>query len=450
MTRHFLVSVLLFTTVAAAQEPERTVFQDVQVVDMETGSVLRDQTVVVSGDRIAAIGPSDAVEIPQAAIVIEAEGRYLLPGLAEMHGHVPGIGDRQYLEDVLFLYVANGVTTVRGMLGQPAHLELREQIANHEVLGPRLYTSGPSLRGGSVGGPENARRIVLEQAEAGYDFVKVHPGLTRAEFDAAVDAGLETGIDLAGHVSIHYGVGRALEARQATIDHLDGYVRYLIPPESDYSTAQVGFSEVNLVEFVDEDRITQVARETRDAGVWNVPTQSLVEHRVVPEAPAEIARRPEMIYMPPEIIQDWVERNERARGTLSSQNVGMRLLEIRQQLIKALHDEGAGLLLGSDAPQVFNVPGFSIHHELRGIVAAGLTPHEALRTGTIAPAEFFSAEDEFGRISVGLAADLVLVGSDPLEDVAAVSRPFGVMVRGQWLDRSRLDQGLAAIADRYR
>ncbi len=450
MLRYLIIPTLLFFTITTAQEPQSYAFQGVHVLSMDSDNVLRDQTVVVSGDRIIAIGSAQNIEIPGDAVVIEAEGLYLLPGLAEMHGHVPGIDDTQYLEDILFLYVANGVTTVRGMLGQPTHLGLREQIANHEILGPRFYTSGPSLRGGRVGGPDNARRIVLEQAEAGYDFVKVHPGLTRAEFDAAVEAGVEGGIDLAGHVSVNYGVGRALEARQATIDHLDGYVQYLIPPEADHSGTQAGFYGVNLLDLIDEDRITQVARETRDAGVWNVPTQSLIEHRVVPETSAEIAQRPEMAYMPRSMIQNWIQSNERVRGTISSPNAGNRLLEIRQHLIKALHDEGAGLLLGSDAPQVFNVPGFSIHHELRGIVAAGLTPYEALRTGTVAPAEFFEAEDEFGRISVGLAADLVLVEDNPFEDVAAVSRPLGVMVRGEWLDRSRLDDGLAAIAGRHR
>ena len=250
---------------------------------------------------------------------------------------------------------------------------------------------------------------VLEQAEAGYDFVKVHPGLTRAEFDAAVEAGVEGGIDLAGHVSVTYGVGRALEARQATIDHLDGYVQYLIPPEADHSGTQAGFYGVNLLDLIDEDRITQVARETRDAGVWNVPTQSLIEHRVVPETSAEIARRPEMAYMPPSMIQNWIQSNERMRGTISSPSAGNRLLEIRQRLIKALHDEGAGLLLGSDAPQVFNVPGFSIHRDMERMVEAGMSPYQVIASGTRAVGEYFSNEDDFGTISVGARADLAVL-----------------------------------------
>jgi imidazolonepropionase-like amidohydrolase len=123
---------------------------------------------------------------------------------------------------------------------------------------------------------------------------------------------------------------------------------------------------------------------------------------------------------------------------------------VRRELIKALHDAGAGLLLGSDAPQIFNVPGFSLHRELEAVVAAGLTPYEALRTGTANPAAFFDATAEFGTIREGLAADLILVAENPLEDVRALERIEGVMVRGRWLDRAALDAGLAEIAARYR
>src|SRR5690606_32674973 len=177
----------------------------------------------------------------------------------------------RYLEEVLFLYVANGVTTVRGMLGEPGHLELREQLARNEVLGPRLYTSGPSLNDRSVSSPDDARRIVLEQAEAGYDFVKLHPGLTREEFDAAVEAAREAGIALAGHVSEDVGLVRALEAQQATIDHLDGYAQYLVP-EEERRGAQPGFFGLGLGDRIDGGRIPQAVEATVAAGVYNVPT----------------------------------------------------------------------------------------------------------------------------------------------------------------------------------
>ncbi len=452
MLRFLIVPALLFFTIAAAQESENYAFVGVHVVSMESDDVLTGQTVVVSSDRISAIGADGSVEIPDNATVIAADGQFLMPGLTEMHGHVPGDDDRQYLEDVLFLYVANGVTTVRGMQGQPGHLELRAQLARHDTLGPRFITSGPALNGNRVDGPDDARRLVLEQKQAGYDFIKLLRGLTRAEFDAAVEAGVEAGIALAGHVSEDVGVGRALEAHQATIDHLDGYIQYLVPPAVDLSERPAGFYGVNLLDLVDEDRLVQAAIETREAGVWIVPTQALVEHIALPSPTAqEQAARPEMDYMPPDIVAGWIASKERILGTISGiPEGGSRLQDIRRRLIKTMHDEGVSLLLGSDAPQIFSVPGYSLHQELGLIVDAGLSPYEALRTGTVAPAEFFDAEDEFGRIREGLAADLILLEGNPLEDVGAASRPQGVMVRGVWLDRARLDSDLAAIAARHR
>jgi imidazolonepropionase-like amidohydrolase len=432
---------------AGAQEV--TAFRNVAVIPMDTERVLRAQTVIVRGERIESIGTASSVQIPPGARVIDGSGRYLVPGLAEMHAHVPQGDDQGYIEEVLFLYVANGVTTARGMLGAPAHLTLRDRLARHEVLGPRLYTSGPSLNDQSVGSPQDAARIVSEQARAGYDFVKVHPGPTRAEYDAAVQAGAASGIELAGHVPADVGVQRAIEAKQATIDHLDGYVEALAPAER---RAQGGFFGLNLADAADRGRLPALVSATVAAGVWNVPTQTLIEHWPAPSPTVdELLARPEMAYVSPETRDQWA--NSKRQMMSSPGYDGARVLELvtlRRQIVKALHDAGAGLLLGSDAPQVFNVPGFSLHRELEAIIASGLTPFEALRTGTAKPAEFFDATGEFGTLRPGLAADLVLVAGNPLDDVAALARPEGVMVRGRWLDRAELDRGLAQIAARYR
>jgi imidazolonepropionase-like amidohydrolase len=335
------------------------------------------------------------------------------------------------------------------MLGEPSHLQLRERLARHEVLGPRLFTSGPSLNDQSVASPEDAARIVRDQARAGYDFVKVHPGPTRAEYDAAAQAGEASGIALAGHVPADVGVMRALEARQATIDHLDGYVEQLVPESL---SADGGFFGLNIGDVAERGRIPAVVAATVAAQVWNVPTQTLILHwpSASPTVDALLAR-PEMAYVSPDTREQWAQAK---RQIMSAQGYSAErvraLVAVRNELVKALHDAGAGLLLGSDAPQVFNVPGFSLHHELAAIVAAGLTPYEALRTGTANPAVFFDAAHEFGTIREGLAADLLLVTDTPLDDVAALARPDGVMVRGRWLDRAELDRRLAEIAARYR
>jgi imidazolonepropionase-like amidohydrolase len=335
------------------------------------------------------------------------------------------------------------------MLGEPSHLTLRERLARHEVLGPRLFTSGPSLNDNSVNGADSAARLVREQARAGYDFVKVHPGPTRDEYAAAVRAGNESGIELAGHVPADVGVLRALEARQATIDHLDGYVEALVPEDR---REDGGFFGLDLADRADRGKIPELVAATLAAGTWNVPTQTLIEHWPAPSPTLdELLARPEMAYVPPQMRAQWAnaKRQMLAAPGYNGQRV-VELVQLRRELVKALHDAGAGLLLGSDAPQVFNVPGFSLHRELTAIVAAGLTPYEALRTGTANAAVFFGAESEFGTIGEGRAADLLLVAGNPLTDLDVLARPDGVMVRGRWLDRAEIDRRLADIAARYR
>ena len=291
----------LLATAAAAQDV--TVFRNVSVVPLDSERVLEAQTVVVRGERIAAMGPPASTQVPTNARVIDGTGRYLVPGLAEMHAHVPGGNDARFVEEVLFLYVANGVTTARGMLGEPAHLQLRERIARNEVVGPRLFTSGPSLNDQRVNSPEDAARMVREQAAAGYDFVKVHPGPTRAEYDAAVTAAAASGIRLAGHVPADVGVLRAIEARQATIDHLDGYLEALVPASARVSS---GFFGLGIADAVDRARIPELVAATKAAGVWNVPTQTLIEHVPAPTPTLdELLARPEMAYISRETREQW-------------------------------------------------------------------------------------------------------------------------------------------------
>ncbi|MFW6083910.1 MAG: amidohydrolase family protein [Gemmatimonadota bacterium] len=420
-------------------------FVNTSVVPMDAERVLENHTVLVVDERITRVGPADEVEVPDGATRIDGEGRYLMPGLAEMHAHIPGAdASPPYLENTLFLYLANGITTIRGMLGEPAHLDLRERAARGDLLSPRIYTSGPSLNGNSVSSAEQAREMVREQAAAGYDFLKLHPGLTRAEFDAIDEEADEADIDFAGHVSLDVGLERTLEARQATIDHLDGYVEAMAGPGAPASQ----FFGLNLVDRVDLEVLPELAGETARAGVWNVPTQALFPDFL--GDPAELRRRADVRYVPPGMVDGWADavRQQQAGPLLSPEN-GLRFLEVRREILKALHDAGAGILLGSDAPQVFNVPGFSMHEELEEYVRAGLTPYEALRTGTVNVAVFYGAEAERGTVAEGRVADLVLLRGNPLEDVANVRDPAGVMVRGRWLSGPAIEERLNAIADGY-
>ena len=421
-----------------------TAFINVNVVPMTGETIARDQTVIVVDGVIAVIGDVDTVPVPDDAVVVDGTDRYLMPGLAEMHAHVPDVGTDN-LDRVLTLFVANGVTTIRGMLGRPAHLVLRQELQDGRRFGPRLYTSGPSLNGNSVNGPADGGRQVRAQHSAGYDFVKIHPGLTAAEFYAIADAANELGMPFAGHVPVAVGVEGALDAGMATIDHLDGYVAALMPPGKDSSGGYGGFFDVLVAGQAEEERIAGIVAQTVAAGTRNVPTQSLVEQLVNDVSVAELVNRPENRYMPQETVRQWADAKERQLGERGfSPQVGAEAIALRRQIVRALHEGGAGLLLGSDAPQIFNVPGFSLHHELAFLVAAGLSPYEALHTGTAAVAEFLGTNT--GYVAVGRDADLLMLDADPLADITNSRRVYGVMVRGEWFDYRALQERLARFA----
>jgi imidazolonepropionase-like amidohydrolase len=305
------LTLLLLTIVGCnAASAASTAIINVNVVPMHTETVIPAQTVIVEDGLISVIGSVDEVPVPEGAEVVDGTDRYLMPGLAEMHAHVPGTAS-QNLDRVLTLFAANGVTTIRGMLGQASHLELRQSLLSGDVFGPRLITSGPSMNGSSVSNVADGIARVQAQHAAGYDFIKIHPGLSADEFMAIAATANELGIPFAGHVPVAVGVENALSAGIATIDHLDGYMAALMPANSDQSGGYGGFLDVLLAEHVNEQRVPELAADTVIAGTWNVPTESLFEHRVSNVSIAELSNRPEMSYMPAATVEQWISSKQR-------------------------------------------------------------------------------------------------------------------------------------------
>jgi imidazolonepropionase-like amidohydrolase len=447
--RHTAFSAAVLLSPPPAKAPDSVVaFVDVTVIPMDRQRSLPHQTVLVGGGRILAIGPTDRVKVSAGGLRVDGRGKFLIPGLAEMHAHIPGgQASDSTVERTLFLYVAGGITTIRGMLGHPRHLDLRGRAARGELISPTIYTSGPSFNGNSVRIPESATKMVAEQKAAGYDFLKIHPGIEREVFDSLAATAQRVGIKLAGHVPLAVGLQRALEARYASIDHLDGYVEAMVRKDSPISPAQSEFFGLNLGEQLDASRLPALVEATRKAGVWNVPTQMLMENLVPGVGVEELARRPEMRYVAASTLSQWAEeKSSLLEETGSSPKSVQMTMETRRKLIKALHAGGAGLLLGSDAPQIYNVPGFSTHRELETLVAAGLTPYQALETGTRNVAVFFGTLASTGTIEVGKRADLILLDADPLKDVRNTTRRAGVMLAGRWLPRAAIETQLEAIA----
>ncbi|MDX1570009.1 MAG: amidohydrolase family protein [Xanthomonadales bacterium] len=439
--RRILASIAF--ALAAGTVQGDVLFENVEVITMEDESVRKDRHVLVRGDTIVSI-----TEAPPATgddvIRIDGDGRFLMPGLAEMHAHIPSTANRQNAEDVLFLYLSQGLTTVRGMLGEPGHLELRQQAAAGTIDAPRIYTSGPSLNGNTVESPEQAESMVRAQHAAGYDHIKIHPGLSTAEFDALAATALELDMPFVGHVSSAYGAPHAIAVGMTGIDHLDGFITALVP--ADEVTPDPGFFGLNHAKSADAGKISEFAQTVAQAGTWVVPTETLMVNLVGPEEADSLLSQPGMEFVGTAAKAQW--RQAKAQFSAVDRAAANRFLELRRALLVALHEAGTNIALGSDAPQVFNVPGFSAHRELELYVDAGLSPFEALRTGTVNVGRYFSADR--GTVAPGQAADLLLLAANPLEDIRNTRQVSGVMVAGRWYDAATIRAKLEEIKERIR
>jgi hypothetical protein len=302
-------------------------------------------------------------------------------------------------------------------------------------VSPRIYTSGPSFNGNSVPTKEAAIAAVAAQKAAGYDLLKIHPGVRRDVFDSLAAKADELKIPFAGHVPLDVGLQRALEARYRSIDHVDGYVEAL----SDKPTTSEFFG-INLVNGLDESKIPALVQATKAAGTWIVPTQVLFDNLVGPESTDAMAKWPDMEFAAPAgVVQKWIAQKQAMMKYPAADRE--KFLAVRRRIIKALHDGGVPFALGSDAPQWWNVPGFSTHRELQSMVRAGLTPYQALRTGTVNIGTYFGTTD-LGTIAKGQRADLLLLDANPLQDITNTMRIAGVMLNGRWLPKSEFDKRL--------
>ena len=415
-----------------SQEPV-VAFVDVHVLPMNRDGVLDHQTVVVRGNRVTTVGPVAQVHVVAGATVIDGRGKYLMPGLGEMHGHLPNPGaGAELTENVLFLYVANGVTTVRGMQGALAHLELKARIARGELLGPRLWVPGPPLTGNAAPTPQIGRRLVEEQQAAGFDHLKIHEGLTRETYDTIVATAKRVGMRFAGHVPDSVGVYHVLESGQASIDHLDNYVETVGGPDS-----------------ADDARIAQVVTATCSARAWTVPTMALWETLLGTEDSASLAARPELRYVPQAWRTNWAQQLAQLRRSPPPPKERIATLALRRRILKALQNAGCPIAVGTDSPQLYSVPGFSMLREMRSMSAAGLSTQQILREATWDVARYFGAEQEVGSVGVGQRADLLLLNGNPLSDLANVGRRAGVMVNGRWLAEPEIEARLERIAAAY-
>ena len=471
MMRKMLAFLLLLSTLAGAAQaqPARgrvAVFENVNVIPMDRERVLRGQTVVVRDGLIAEMGDARRVRAPRGAQRIDGRGKYLLPGLVDMHTHLFSDDDfpEELAGDELALMLANGVTTIRLMIGTPEHLALRGRVEAGDLLGPALYVASPELtgrapRGGVFNGrtvktTAEARAAVRDFKAAGYDFIKLTTDITPEVYDAVTEAARESGIRVVGHVDLRVGLRRALAAGQQ-IEHLDSYMEAVL---RDDAPTKVSVSDVGVwrkpnwqsLDYVDDRKVEEVARATAAAGIYTCPTLTFFKLSFAVEpSDEEVRARPDYRFFPQSLRESRHAALRRFWTEPPSAERRQRYQSVRDRLVKAIHEAGGKIMAGSDTPELFLLYGFTLHRELHNLVEAGLTPYAALAAATRNPAEYLRALDRFGTVARGRRADLLLLEANPLDSIANTERRAGVMVRGRWLPEAELRAARDRAAEKF-
>jgi imidazolonepropionase-like amidohydrolase len=422
---------------------------DVTVIPMTHERTLAHHTVILRGGRIEALGPASTLPSPPDARVVDGRGRYLLPALMDMHTHLTDSVE-------LGAYAAHGVGLVRNMWGNPTHLEWRAAQRQGRLFAPELVTSGPMIDGAPpawpgaavVTTPQQARREVQLQQEAGYDLIKAYDHLSPEVWHALVDEAQRLGMKVAGHPPIAVGVTQAVQGGQVSVEHLYGIEALAKWPEAPPARVDTRLERRQAWRAVDPARLDNVAQALAAAKAWVCPTL-VTFHHFVPRPEADRRYRgPNSRLDAPSWWRKWDPNVVFERPVTAELARHEHLAnQARQKTVAALHRAGVRLLLGTDAGNPYVRHGAAVAEELELLVQAGLTPLEALRTATSGPAEYLGRLGERGAIAPGLVADLILVGQDPLAEVGTLRRPEAVILGGRYYDRAELDRRLQALAE---
>lgn len=435
------LAALALLTLGAAPPPTVTVFEHANLVPMDRERVLRDQRVIVRDGRIAAIGRN--LPIPSGASVIDARGRWLSPGLADMHIH-------SETQDELAIYLANGVTSVLAMGGSRQRLvgKTVSRASRGEIASPHIYTSflvdgSADYNGFVLKTPEQARALPALAKAQGYDFIKVYVGLAPPVFAALADAARAADIPLIGHGVYAVRIDRQLAAGQVMIAHLEEFFySYLFPP------GQGGGENVPADARI-ADAVALAKRHDATITADPLTYRTIAMLAGHPELGPAIFARPEFAQLPEERRSQW-----RTSDYFAKTAKLMPRADFLRRLVKAFADGDVRLILGTDAPTIPGLyPGVSVHDQLAELRAAGLTPYQALKTATASPGDFIfriKGGAPFGRIAVGQRADLIMSAANPLQNMATLRDPLGVMVAGLWRDRRALAGLKQEVLQRYR
>jgi hypothetical protein len=461
-----LIGLVAFACSPGARDPgvppaSAIAITHVTVIDVTGGPGRTDAIVVVRGNRISSIAASDSAPVPVDARVVDGRGKFLIPGLWDMHVHAawPNAADA-----VAELFVANGVTGVRDMWGDPSVIrDWRSEVARRDGKHPRIVAAGNLVDGPEAVWPNSirvrdaneARDVVRSLRRDGTDFIKVYSHLPRDAYFAIADEAKQQGVPFAGHVTIAITAAEASDAGQRSIEHLTGValgcssLEPQIFEQAAKTIASRGWATASAFERAagglidstyDAARCDSLAARFVRNETWQVPTLT-VRYNVTHLDDPALESDPRVRYMPRFLRQRWSDRAESIESGSSRAPAAQQAQYRRETMIVGqLFRAGVPILAGTDEQNPYCMPGFSLHDELARLVAAGLTPLGALQAATFNPARFLHATDSLGTIDVGKVADLVLLDGDPLSDIRNVARIEAVVVNGKLIDAAERER----------
>lgn len=380
------------------------VFQNITIIPMDGSSrILENQTVLIENDKIVAIGKGGHIPLPNNTKIIDGTNNFLLPGLVDAHIHL-----RHTDSTGLISYLKTGITTAREMNGRPFLLNWRERIKEGKLIGPNLYVACPTI--GNFSSPKEGYptpttkvevdSIIKRFVDEGYDWIKVYTFLPNEMFNHIIEAAAKYGIPVGGHPPI--GVSFEDGLKMKSIEHLLGYLDPIMTKEAVRLDEEDMRGVFHAVEYK-EEKLPDLARKTKLAGVWNCPTILFFDHNVPIERMRKVWNQPQL-------------------RELGHNN--------RVAIVKALYEAGANLVVGTDSDAGDDLPADAIHEEFENMIEAGMTPYDVINAATNNAAKFLNGESEFGSISVGKRADLLMVSCNPLKDISCLKNPMIVMSRG--------------------
>ena len=455
----FLLTIFFADASAFAQKPSsegQLVLNNVTVVDVRTGTLQPDQTVVIEGNHITFVGPSKSAKSPRGASNVNGKGLFLIPGLWDMHVHLsfgdwfPGAQDIS-----LPLFIANGVTGVRDM---GSDLDIvqgwRNEIETGRLLGPRILTSGPMLDGPkprfpssvAISTPEDGRRTVADLKRRGADFIKFQSLIPRDAVFAIAEEAKKQEIPFEGHVPDSVRASEMSAAGMKSFEHLIGIFEGSSPAEDDFLKG--GKTVGRFLATYDPARAASLTAILAKNQTWQCPTLMWERGGNLIDV-TDYSADTRVKYVPVSWkTKTWKRFTDEITQAYGTDDLATRkkFIEKELEVVGMLQKASVPFLAGTDTPAGVHIfPGFSLHEELQRFVAAGFTPLEALQTATLNPARFFNMENQLGTVEKGKLADLVLLSANPLADITNTQKIAGVIADGRYFSRSELDKMLARV-----